>query len=146
MNINNTSMPECKGQNMSGESLAANGKPASGYVTLGYYIARLAEEIVLNENSCQCDMCAIGSCDSQVSGVTCLNGVTVWLMNQAETFVQDADKREAEYFSFLNTLSDTQIQDAVSLMETRFPHFKMTVGGVKVIIAEWQARKGWETI
>ncbi len=148
MNIENSSAPERKYRDTPQENLTSKGNPcsASVHVTPGYYITRLAEELATSEQGYPCDMCAIGNCDSQVSGMTCLGGVTAWLRNQAEAFAQDSAEREAAYFSYLDSLSGVQKEDAVSLMETRFPHFKMSVGGARVIIEEWQARKGLEAL
>jgi len=148
MNTNNSSAMEHRDMCVPQESMTAqnNLSSASGQITLGYYIARLAEELATSEQGCPCDLCVIGSCDSQVSGMVCLNGVTAWLLNQAETFALDAAEREAAYFSYLDALSDMQLQDAVSLMEYRFPHFKMSVSGAQVIIEEWQARKGRQAL
>ncbi len=119
-----------------------NQNSAASHVTLRYFIARLAETIVLSEHGSPCDMCVIGSCDTQVSGMVCLNGVSTWLLKQAKAFDSDAAEREKAYFSYLDSLSESQLHDAVSLMEYRFPHFKMSVTGVQTIIAEWRARKG----
>ncbi len=144
MNIENSSAPERKYRDAPQKNPTSKGNlySASLHMTLGYYITRLAEELATSEQGYPCNMCAIGNCDSQVSGMTCLNGITAWLRNQAETFAQDSVEREAAYFSYLESLFGVQKEDAVSLMETRFPHFKMSVGGARVIIEEWQARKG----
>ena len=117
-------------------------KPEAVHVTLGYFIARLAEEIALNENSSQCDMCVIGNCGSQVSGMTCLNGISAWLWQQAEAFADDASERECAYFSFLDSLAASQLEHADRLMDNRFPHFRLSVCGAQAIIDEWRARKG----
>lgn len=115
--------------------------PASGHITLGYFIARLAEMLVLSEQGRPCDMCAIGSCDSQVSGMTCLNGVAAWLTEQACQYDSDAEKNEEAYFSYLSSLPEPRLLDAVSLLERRFPHFKMNVCGAQMVYDEWRARK-----
>lgn len=54
------------------------------------YIWDLAEEIVNNDNICRCGMCVRGACDSQVSGLTCLNGVMAWLRAKAEKLMKTA--------------------------------------------------------
>lgn len=54
---------------------------------LAYFIDRLAEELVRNENSCTCDMCSIMGCSYQVSGVTCKNGIKAWLLDKAGQFL-----------------------------------------------------------
>lgn len=51
---------------------------------LAYYIDQLAEDLVRNENSCSCDMCAIVGCVSQVSASTCKNGIKAWLLAKAD--------------------------------------------------------------
>ena len=51
---------------------------------LAYFIDRLADEIVRNDDIYSCSMCAIGNCSSQVSSLTCRNAVKAWLLNQAE--------------------------------------------------------------
>ena len=54
---------------------------------LAYFIDQLAEDIARNENSCSCDMCAIVGCSSQVSGLTCQNGIKAWLLSKADQFL-----------------------------------------------------------
>ena len=53
---------------------------------LSFYIDQLAEEVVLNNNICACQLCAIGNCSSQVSGLTCRNAVKAWLLKRAEDY------------------------------------------------------------
>jgi len=53
---------------------------------LAWFIDQLAEEIVLNNDIYPCAMCAMPTCTSQVSGLTCRNGVKAWLLSQAERF------------------------------------------------------------
>lgn len=43
-------------------------------------------EIVLNHAIYACAMCAMPACTSQVSGMTCRNGVKAWLLKRAEQF------------------------------------------------------------
>lgn len=128
------------------QNIGRKSSTAADGVTLEYFIARLAEKIILGENSCSCDMCAVGSCSSQVSGMTCLNGVTAWLKQQAEAFCKDAPEREAVYFTYLDSLSETQRPDAVPLLESHFPHFKMSVSGARAVLGEWRAWKGKDLI
>lgn len=54
---------------------------------LAYFIDRLAENIVRDENIQTCHMCSIGSCSSQVSGLTCRNGVKAWLLSKAGEYL-----------------------------------------------------------
>ena len=54
---------------------------------LACFIDQLAEDIVRNENSCSCDMCSIVGCSSQVSGLTCRNGIKAWLLSKAGQFL-----------------------------------------------------------
>jgi hypothetical protein len=114
---------------------------ASGQITLGYFIARLAETLVLGEQGLPCNLCAIGGCDSQVSGMTCLNGVASWLTEQAGQYDSDAEENEEAYLSYLSLLPETRLPDAGSLLERRFPHFKMNVFGARMVYDEWRARK-----
>ena len=53
---------------------------------LAWFIDRLSEEIVLNNDIYACSMCAMPTCTSQVSGMTCRNGVKAWLLKRAEQF------------------------------------------------------------
>lgn len=53
---------------------------------LAWFIDQLSEEIVLNHAIYACAMCAVPTCTSQVSGMTCRNGVKAWLLNRAEQF------------------------------------------------------------
>lgn len=53
---------------------------------LAWFIDQLAEEIVLNNAIYPCTMCSMPTCTSQVSGLTCRNGVKAWLLSQAERF------------------------------------------------------------
>ena len=53
---------------------------------LAWFMDQLAEEIVLNDNIYPCAMCAMATCTSQVSGLTCRNGVKAWLLSQANHF------------------------------------------------------------
>ena len=54
---------------------------------LACFIDQLAEDLVRNENSCTCDMCSIVGCPSQVSDVTCKNGIKAWLLDKAGQFL-----------------------------------------------------------
>lgn len=62
------------------------GACAGEYVTLSYFIDRLAEDIVLDERIPTCGMCVIGDCSSQVNGVTCRNGIKTWLLNKVKEY------------------------------------------------------------
>ena len=53
---------------------------------LAWFIDQLSEEIVLNHAIYACAMCAVPTCTSQVSGMTCRNGVKAWLLKRAEQF------------------------------------------------------------
>ena len=53
---------------------------------LSFFIDRLAEDIVLDDSICQCSMCSIGSCSSQVSGLVCRNAVKAWLLSRAGNY------------------------------------------------------------
>ena len=49
-------------------------------------IDQLSEEIVLDNHIYACAMCAMPTCNSQVSGMTCRNGVKAWLLTKAKQF------------------------------------------------------------
>ena len=55
-------------------------------VDLAWFIDQLSEEIVLDNNIYACAMCAMPTCNSQVSGMTCRNGVKAWLLTKAKQF------------------------------------------------------------
>ena len=61
---------------------------------LACFIDRLAEDLVLNENSCTCDMCSIIECSAQISDVTCKNGIKAWLLDKAGRFLHRSGDRE----------------------------------------------------
>ncbi len=63
---------------------------------LAYFIDQLAEDIVLDEKICPCDMCSIGECMSQVSGLVCRNGVKAWLLSKADKYLKPANKSQVE--------------------------------------------------
>ena len=54
---------------------------------LACFIDQLAEDIVQNENICSCNMCSMRGCSSQVSGLTCRNGIKAWLLSRAGQFL-----------------------------------------------------------
>lgn len=47
---------------------------------LSIFIDRLAEDIILSNDTSACAMCAIDSCSQQVSGLVCRNAVKAWLL------------------------------------------------------------------
>ena len=55
-------------------------------VDLAWFIDQLSEEIVLDNNIYACAMCAMPTCNSLVSGMTCRNGVKAWLLTKAKQF------------------------------------------------------------
>lgn len=55
-------------------------------VGLAWFIDQLSEEIVLDNHIYACAMCAMPTCNSQVSGMTCRNGVKAWLLTRAKQF------------------------------------------------------------
>ena len=55
-------------------------------VDLAGFIDQLSEEIVLDNDIYACAMCAMSTCNSQVSGMTCRNGVKAWLLTRAKQF------------------------------------------------------------
>lgn len=112
-------------------------------VALSYFIDRLAEDLVLGEITGLCGMCVIGSCNSQVSGITCRNGVKTWLLNKVEEYAGDMPVREEQYFAFLDRirLSGCEIPQARQQLEQAFPHLKRSVAGADAIICAWQRRR-----
>lgn len=120
------------------------GACAGEYVTLNYFIDRLAEDIVLDERIPTCGMCVIGDCSSQVSGVTCRNGIKTWLLNKVKEYAGDMPVREEQYFAFLDRLrvSGCDIAQARQRLEQAFPHLKRCVNGTDAILCAWQHRRG----
>lgn len=112
-------------------------------MSLNYFIDRLAEDLVLGEITGLCGMCVIGSCNSQVSGITCRNGVKTWLLNKVEEYAGDMPVREEQYFAFLDRirLSGCEIPQARQQLEQAFPHLKRSVAGADAIICAWQRRR-----
>lgn len=62
-------------------------KPYTLTPELAYFIDQLAEEIVLSEDIPSCQMCAIRTCQGQVSGLTCRNAVKAWLLSRAKAYL-----------------------------------------------------------
>lgn len=61
---------------------------------LACFIDQLAEDLVLSDNNCTCDMCSINGCSSQISGVTCKNGIKAWLLSKAGQFLPSNSEEE----------------------------------------------------
>lgn len=57
-------------------------------LTVDEFITKLAEKLACGDisDASPCDMCIHKSCDSQVSGLTCLRGIEQWLKALAEEF------------------------------------------------------------
>lgn len=115
---------------------------AENQLALGYFIDRLAEDIALDGEVESCRMCVIGACQSQVSGMTCRNGVKTWLINKAKGYVADAPEREKQYFAFLDALSPPDITTAVARLEERYPHFKWSANGAEAVANQWHSKRG----
>ena len=49
---------------------------------LAWFIDQLSEKIVLSNDIYACSMCAMTTCNSQVSGMVCRSGVKAWLLTQ----------------------------------------------------------------
>ena len=116
------------------------GACAGDYVALDYFIDRLAEDIVLSGGASMCGMCVIGGCDSQVSGMTCRNGVKTWLLNRKKQYAADMPAREARYFALLDDLrlSGCDIDQARKRLEEVFPHLRRSAGAANALIRAWQ--------
>ena len=112
-------------------------------VALSYYIDRLAEDLVLDETTGLCSMCVVGGCESQVSGMTCRNGVKTWLLNKAKGYAEDMPVREEQYFAFLDKLriSGCEISQARQQLEQAFPHLKRCADGADAILCAWQCHR-----
>ena len=119
------------------------GACAGEYVTLNYFIDRLAEDLVLDEKVQMCSMCVIGGCEGQVSGMTCRNGVKTWLLNKVKAYAGDMPVREEQYFAFLDRLrvSGCEISQARERLEQAFPHLKRCVDGADAILCAWQRHR-----
>lgn len=113
---------------------------AEDTISLNYFIDRLAEDLVLKEVAELCSMCVIGGCNSQVSGITCRNGIKTWLLNKVKEYAGDMPAREERYFAFLDRirLSGCEIPQARQQLERAFPHLKRSVAGADAIICAWQ--------
>ncbi len=112
-------------------------------VALNYFIDRLAEDLVLDEKVQMCSMCVIGGCESQVSGMTCRNGVKTWLLNKVKAYAGDMPVREEQYFAFLDRLrvSGCEISQARQRLEQAFPHLKRCADGADAILCAWQCHR-----
>lgn len=112
-------------------------------VALNYFIDRLAEDLVLDEKVQMCSMCVIGGCESQVSGMTCRNGVKTWLLNRVKAYAEDMPVREEQYFAFLDRLrvSGCEIAQARQYLEHAFPHLKRCADGADAILCAWQCQR-----
>ena len=112
-------------------------------VALSYFIDRLAEDLVLDEKIQMCSMCVIGGCESQVSGMTCRNGVKTWLLNKVKAYAEDMPVREEQYFAFLDRLrvSGCEISQARERLEQAFPHLKRCADGADAILCAWQCQR-----
>lgn len=115
---------------------------AENRLALDYFIDRLAEDIVLDNQMDSCRICVIGECQSQVGGMTCRNGVKTWLINKVKEYVADAPERDERYFAFLDALAPSDVITAVSSLEERYPHFKWSANGAEAVVHEWRLRRG----
>lgn len=104
---------------------------------LAYFIDQLAEELVRNENSCTCDMCSIVGCSSQVSGVTCKNGIKVWLLDKANQFFP-ANKC-ADEIKPLSKQKDSEGTAEMDLADgiRQFYSLEIALGGRNGAFCEW---------
>lgn len=112
-------------------------------MALAYYVDRLAEDIVSSEDICSCHMCVIGNCGSQVSGMTCRNGVKTWLLGKRKEYSQDMALREEKIFAYLDRLrqSGADMARAKELLEERFPYLKNSADGSDALLCAWQTKR-----
>ena len=98
---------------------------------------------MLDEKIQMCSMCVIGGCESQVSGMTCRNGVKTWLLNKVKAYAEDMPAREEQYFAFLDRLrvSGCEVSQARQRLEQAFPHLKRCADGADAILCAWQCRR-----
>lgn len=91
----------------------------------------------------KCAACVIGGCESQVSGMTCRNGVKTWLLNKVKAYAEDMPVREEQYFAFLDRLrvSGCEISQARERLEQAFPHLKRCADGADAILCAWQCQR-----
>lgn len=93
---------------------------------LEYFIDQLAEYIVLDADTPICSLCVRGSCDQQVSGLTCRCGIRDWLTTHRELFSRSLPEEVQKQFNYLDALRSTgtiNMYGAVPYLEKEFPHW-----------------------
>ena len=84
---------QCQKELLAGYALCRECKE-SAKLLLQKFIGELAEEIVL-EHTGACGYCALKSCASQQSGLTCLHGVRSYLMERADVYAEKLSRGAA---------------------------------------------------
>ena len=100
--------------------------PAYSRLLLEYFIDQLAEYIVLDTDIPMCSLCVRGSCDQQMSGLTCRCGVRDWLTTHRELFSRSLPEEVQKQFGFLDALRATgavNMYGAAPYLEKKFPHW-----------------------
>lgn len=93
---------------------------------LEYFIDQLAEYIVLDADIPMCSLCVRGSCDQQMSGLTCRCGVRDWLTTHRELFSRGLPEEIQKQFDYLDALRSSgavNMYGAVPYLEKEFPHW-----------------------
>lgn len=100
--------------------------PSYSGVLLEYFIDQLAEYIVLDADIPMCSLCVRGSCDHQVSGLTCRCGVRDWLTTHRELFSRGLPEEIQKQFCYLDALRSSNavnMYGAAPYLEKEFPHW-----------------------
>lgn len=93
---------------------------------LEYFIDQLAEYIVLDTDIPMCSLCVRGSCDQQVSGLTCRCGVRDQLTAHRELFSRGLPEELQKQFHYLDALRSSgavNMYEAVPYLEKEFPRW-----------------------
>lgn len=99
--------------------------PTYSALMLEYFIDQLAEYIVL-DSDVLCGVCVRGSCDHQVSGLTCRNGIKAWLLERQAEFAENLPDTLEEAFAYLDELQASGITNmyaAAPYLEKKFPQW-----------------------
>lgn len=105
---------------------------------LEYFMDQLAEAIVLDPLDAMCSFCIRGSCDHQVSGLTCRNGVKAWLLERRTSYEDGLTAEIQKQFDYLDQLrasNETNLYGAVPYLHKQFPHWSLEWCGT--VLAFW---------
>ena len=100
--------------------------PVYPALLLEYFIDQLAEYIVSDTDTAMCRLCVRGSCDRQMSSLTCRTGVRDWLTTHRELFSRGMPEEIEKQFKYLDALRSSGIVNmygAVPYLEKAFPHW-----------------------